>query len=80
MAKTVAELGRGGQRLAERELGWHRDSIRKGAGEVSSELVCLDAFHLRRRKTTESRLPNFLGDIQSIVDSQSQTDPQFINK
>ena len=25
MAQTVEELGRGGQRLAERELGWHRD-------------------------------------------------------
>ena len=24
MAKAVEELGRGGQRLAERELGWHR--------------------------------------------------------
>jgi hypothetical protein len=29
MAQTVEELGRGGQRLAERELGWHRDLIRK---------------------------------------------------
>jgi hypothetical protein len=30
MAKTVKELGTGGQRLAERELGWGRDLIRKG--------------------------------------------------
>lgn len=27
MAKTVEELGTGGQRLAERELGWNRDSL-----------------------------------------------------
>jgi len=27
MARTVRELGAGGQRLAERELGWNRQSI-----------------------------------------------------
>ena len=77
MAQTVAELGRGGQRLAERELGWHRDLIRKGKREVEQEVICVDAFKLRGRKTTESRLPNLLLDIQAIVDSQSQTDPTF---
>lgn len=77
MAQTVAELGRGGQRLAERELGWHRDLIRKGQCEVAHNLTCVDAFKLRGRKRTESRLPNLLSDIQAIVDSQSQTDPKF---
>jgi hypothetical protein len=77
MAQTVAELGRGGQRLAERELGWHRDLIRKGQREVEHDLICVDAFKLRGRKRTESRLPNLLSDIQAIVDSQSQTDPKF---
>jgi hypothetical protein len=80
MAQTVAELGRGGQRLAERELGWHRDLIRKGEREVASGIVCVDALALRGRRLTESRLPNFLNDIRSIVDSQSQTDPQFRTK
>jgi hypothetical protein len=77
MAQTVAELGRGGQRLAARELGWHRDLIRKGAREVASGIVCVDALALRGRRLTESRLPNFLNDLRSIVDSQSQIDPQF---
>jgi hypothetical protein len=80
MAQTVAELGRGGQRLAERELGWHRDLIRKGEREVASGIVCVDALALRGRRLTESRLPNFLNDMRSIVDSQSQTDPQFRTK
>jgi hypothetical protein len=78
MAQTVAELGRGGQRLAERELGWHRDLIRKGAREVASGIVCVDAVAMRGRRLSESRLPNFLADLQSIVDSQSQTDPKFM--
>ena len=30
MAKTVKELGRGGQRLAEHELGWNRGTTRSG--------------------------------------------------
>jgi hypothetical protein len=77
MAKTVEELGSGGQRQAERELGWHRDLIRKGQREVSSGIICVDAFKCRGRKPTESRLPMLLEDLRAIVDSQSQTDPQF---
>jgi hypothetical protein len=76
MAKTVKELGIG-QRKAERELGWHRDLIRKGQREVSSGIIYVDAFKRRGRKPTESRLPMLLEDIRAIVDSQSQTDPQF---
>jgi len=34
MAQTVEQLGSGGRRLAERELGWNRDRIRKGRREV----------------------------------------------
>ncbi len=77
MAQTVAELGRGGQRLAERELGWHRDLIRKGQREIENGVICVDAFKMRGRKRTESRLPNLLRDIQALVDSQSQSDPKF---
>ncbi len=77
MAQTVEELGKGGQRLAERALGWHRDLIRKGRREVESGIICVDAFEWRGRKLSESRLPNLLTDIQSLVDSQSQSDPKF---
>lgn len=77
MAQTVKELGKGGQRLAKRELGWNRDLIRKGTREVQSGIVCLDGFQARGRKRVETRLPNLLEDLRSIVDSQSQTDPSF---
>lgn len=79
MAKTVDELGRGGQSVAERELGWNRGLIRKGKHELDSGVRCLDAFEQRGRKRIESRLPTLLDDLRSLVDSQSQTDPQFIN-
>ncbi len=77
MARTVKELGRGGQRRAERELGWNRATIRKGTHELVSGLRCVDNFAARGRKRAEAHLPTLLRDIQAIVDRQSQTDPQF---
>ena len=80
MARTVQEFGRGGQSLAERELGWNRKTLRKAAHELRTGMTCCDAFHLRGRKPIEEHLPNLLGDIKAIVDSQSQQDPQFKTK
>ena len=77
MARTVKELGAGGQRCAERALGWGRMTIRKGTHELESGFTCLDAFAARGRKRAEVHLPHLLSDIQAIVDSQSQADPQF---
>ena len=77
MARTVKELGPGGQRRAERELGWSRVTIRKGTHELASGFTCLDACAARGRKLVEAHLPTLLPDITAIVESQSQTDPQF---
>jgi hypothetical protein len=77
MARTVRELGIGGQSVAERELGWNRETICKGMHELTSGITCLDAFGLRGRKPAEAHLPHLLADIRAIVDSQSQADPQF---
>jgi DDE family transposase len=77
LARTVQTLGEGGQRLAERELGWNRGTIRKGMHELEHGIVCVDAFSSRGRKRSEEHLPNLLNDLKAIVDSQSQADPQF---
>jgi hypothetical protein len=77
MARTVKELGPGGQRRAERELGWNRITIRKGTHELESGFICLDAFSARGRKRAEDHLPHLLEDIRALVDGQSQSDPQF---
>ena len=77
LARTVQELGHGGQRLAERALGWNRQTIRKGLCELERGVTCLDAFALRRRKRAEEHLPNLLRDIKAIGDGQSQADPDF---
>jgi hypothetical protein len=77
MARTVKELGDGGQRRAERELGWSRVTIRKGTRELASGSPIHDNFAARGRKRAEAHLPKLLTDITAIVDRQSQTDPQF---
>jgi hypothetical protein len=80
MARTVRELGNGGQRTAERELGWNRGTIRKGEQELESGIAYEDNFSARGRKSSEVHLPHLLKDIGDIVDGQSQTDPQFRSK
>ena len=77
MARTVRELGPGGQARAARELHWGRMTIRKGLHELDSGLACADAFTARGRKPAEAHLPHLLRDIQALVDGQSQADPQF---
>jgi len=77
LARTVAELGPGGQRRAERELGWSRVTIRKGQRELASGMTCVDAFALRGRKRAEVHLPALLTDLEAIVGGQSQADPSF---
>jgi len=77
MARTVQQLGPGGQRRAARELGWNRVTIRKGTRELESGFAIVDAFALRGRKRAEEHLPHLLADLSAIVDGQRQADPRF---
>jgi hypothetical protein len=77
MARIVKALGTGGQSRAARELGWCRDTIRKGMRELASGQRLVDTFSARGRKKAEEKLPNLLIDIGALVDGQSQTDPTF---
>ena len=77
MAQVVKSLGKGGQRRAEAELGWHRRTIRKGMGELESGFRCYDNYSARGRKPAEHHLPKLLDDIKAIAEAESQTDPTF---
>ena len=77
MAGIVKALGYGGQSQAAKELGWCRDTIRKGMRELESGIPIVDNFAARGRKRSEEKLPDLLQDIQAIADGQSQTDPSF---
>jgi hypothetical protein len=76
MACTGKALGPGGQQRAARALRWGRMTMRKDMRELHRGGLCVDAFALRGRKRAAEHLPNLLTDIQAIVDSQSQADPQ----
>ena len=76
MSRVVNALGRGGQRFAEKHLGWNRGTIRKGLQEqINGEQQNL--VHRRGRKKAEAHLPNLLDDIRRMTDSTGQTDPTF---
>lgn len=77
MASIVQGLGLGGQTWAEKYLGWNRRTIRKGMMELVAGKKIKDGYHRSGRKRIETKLPNLLEDIKSIVDGQSQTDPSF---
>ena len=76
-AKVVKSLGKGGQREAEKELGWNRGTIRKGQTELEGKFGYIDQFRKRGRKRAEEHLPTLLSDIEEIAERASQTDPTF---
>src|SRR5215813_5085179 len=76
MARTVKELGAGGQRRAARELGGGRLTIRTGLHALESGFTCLDAFSTRGRKRVEASLPHRWPDLRAMSDSQSHAAPQ----
>jgi hypothetical protein len=77
MARVAHAMGRGGPSLLNRELGWSRDTIRKGFKELATGQICYDRYWARGRKRAEDRLPNLLSDMRAIADQHSQTDPSF---
>lgn len=77
MARVVQRLGPGGQRKAEKRLGWNRKTIRKALKELDSGIVCIDAFSLRGRNSALERWPHLVDDIHQIVAPHCQTDATF---
>src|SRR5262245_65543380 len=72
MARTVKELGPGGQQRAARALRWGRMTIRKGLHELDSGVICIDAFTRRGRKRADTHLHHLMKDTQAIVNRPIQ--------
>lgn len=77
LASVSEVIGKGGQSIVAKEFNVSRDTIRKGLHELNSGFKIVDALNARGRKSIEEKLPNITRDIKNIVDSQSQTDPNF---
>ena len=75
MAEVANELGFGGQRACEEQLGWCRNTIRKGQHEIKSSVICIDYYAGRGRKKAEEKNSNLLLDIKAIIEPNSQADP-----
>ena len=79
MAEVVDLMGWGGQRFAERELGWDRKTIRKGQREWVSGQCAIDGRCHSGRKRAEEHFPQLFEDIDAIVSPTGQVDPTFKN-
>lgn len=77
MASIVKAGGKGAASMVEREMGWNRNTIRKGLSELDSGIVCASAASLRGRKPLENSLPNLEADLREMGEGASQTDPTF---
>lgn len=77
MARVVKILGTGGQRLAEKELGWNRGTIRKGLSELEKGRPTPAKGDQRGRKPAEKHLPHLLRDIKDVMLRLNETDPVF---
>ena len=77
MAKVVNLIGRGGQRIAERVLGWNRGTIRKGQAELKTAPIADKRKQNSGRKSATHIFPGLDNDIRSILDPTGQTDPTF---
>lgn len=77
MAGVVRDLGAGGQRRAQQQLGWNRQTIRKGEVELREGIAILDGRRNNGRPSLEEQMPTLLQDIRDVVDPHTQADPQL---
>ncbi len=71
----MRDFGPGGQRFAEKELGWNRRTIRMGEHELRTGVECVAAFNARGRKPIDARLPNLWQAGAGRGGTQRQTPP-----
>lgn len=77
MARTVRDVFGGVINRAVDTLYWQTKTLRKAMRELHAGIECFDATGWAGRPRAEHRIPDLLGDIRSLVDGQSQTDPRF---
>jgi hypothetical protein len=76
-AEVTNQYCGGSARRAEELLGWSRDAVRTGLGELRSGLRCVDAYAARGRKKSEDKSPRLAEDIRTLVEPTAQADPKF---
>jgi hypothetical protein len=77
MAKVVNLIGSGGQRAAEKVLGWNRCTIRKGQFELKTAPIDEKRKGNSGRKSIGQKFPELDNDIRALLEPTGQADPTF---
>jgi hypothetical protein len=77
MAEVTLKLWDGNPRIAERRLGWGRETVAKGLHELRQGVRCLESFSARGRPRLEDKTPQLAQDIRAIVEPHTQVDPEL---
>jgi hypothetical protein len=76
-AEVANVLCGGSSRAAERRFGWGRDCVEKGLHEAGSGLRCVENFAAKGARPSEAKDPQLAADIRSIVEPNTQADPEL---
>lgn len=74
-AEITLEYFNGSARGAEQEMGWGRESVKKGLKEAESGIRCVDNFQGRGRKRMEDTIAGLKEAIISLAERETQADP-----
>ncbi len=75
-AQVTLDYCCGSPRRSEIVFGWGRETVCTGLGELRSGIKCWGNFSARGRYRTEEVLPHLEEDLRSLVDPQSQVEPE----
>jgi len=76
-AEMAVKYCQGDPRRAEQVFGWGRDAVNTGLNELRTGIRCVDNFSARGRHKTETKQPELVPEIHSLVEPASQADPKF---
>lgn len=79
MAEVSKTLCFGSSRLSETEFGWNRKTIEQGLHELRTGLECYGHYDVCGKRRAEDNNPQLEKDIRSLVEPESQADPQLKN-
>ena len=79
MAEVAENICYGSPRLTETEFGFGRHTVELGMHEKRTGLICYGNYASSGKQKTEDVSPQLIQDVRSLVEPESQADPQLRN-
>ena len=79
VAEVAESICYGSPRLTETEFGFGRHTVELGMHEKRTGLICYGNYASSGKQKTEDISPQLIQDIRSLVEPESQADPQLRN-